>query len=169
MLNLSLTAVARDPVRLHGELAVDDAFWNRVDLAPTRPLQYDLEARPVGEGILVRGKLATGLEANCRRCLVPVPVEIEHAIDLLYEPISASEEVELGGEVYRLPERGDTLDLTPAVREQLVLRIPDFVLCGETCRGLCPRCGAELNRTTCQCVPESDDSPWDALKKIKFD
>jgi uncharacterized protein len=83
--------------------------------------------------------------------------------------LSPDEETELGGEIYPLPSRGDELDLKPAVREQLVLRTPDYVLCSDSCLGLCPTCGAELNRRRCGCVPEAGDSPWGALKNIKFD
>src|SRR5690606_652997 len=107
--------------------------------------------------------------ADCRRCLAPVPTRIRDTVDLLFEPLSGDEAVELGGEVYPLPERGDVLDLGPGIREQLLLRAPDFVVCAETCRGLCPRCGADLNRETCDCVPGRSGSAWDVLKDIKFD
>jgi uncharacterized protein len=123
----------------------------------------------VGDGVLVRGEFETRLAAACRRCLTPVTVEVRDTVDLLYETLTPDEEIELGGEVYPLPSRGDLLDLMPALREQILLRMPEFVLCGEACRGLCPRCGAELNRTSCSCVPEAAGSPWGALKDLQFD
>jgi uncharacterized protein len=55
------------------------------------------------------------------------------------------------------------------VREQLLLRLPDFVVCTEACRGICPQCGQDLNAATCDCVPEKAESPWDVLKNVKFD
>jgi uncharacterized protein len=59
--------------------------------------------------------------------------------------------------------------LTVAVREQVLLQVPQFTLCREECRGLCPTCGADLNEGACECVPEQGASPWDALKDVKFD
>lgn len=169
MLNLSLSAVARAPVRLRGVVAQDDPIWHDVDLVLAEPLRFDLEARMVGEGVLVRGEIRTALDATCRRCLNPVRVPVEESVDLLYEVLSAEEQIELNGEIYPLPERGDELDLGPAVREQLVLRAPDFVLCEQSCRGLCPTCGVDLNRESCDCVAATGSGPWEVLKQIKFD
>jgi uncharacterized protein len=169
MLNLSLTAVARGPVRLKGEIPAEDPFWSEVNLALAEPFRVDLEAGYVGQGILVRGQMETELAADCRRCLVPVPLRVRERVELLFERLSNEDEAELGGEVYPLPERGDDLDLSAALREQLLLRVPEYVLCSESCRGLCPHCGADLNGTECDCVPEAPKSTWDALKQIKFD
>ena len=169
MLILNLAAVAREPVEIRGQIPPDDPLWEGTAARLISPLQFDLEARWVGEGVLVRGEIETRIETACRRCLTPVEVDIRDTIDLFYEPLAADVEAELGGEVLALPDRGDKLDLAPAIREQTVLRIPDYVLCAETCRGLCPQCGAELNYQKCDCVPETGGGAWDALKKIKFD
>ncbi|RKX30915.1 MAG: DUF177 domain-containing protein, partial [Verrucomicrobia bacterium] len=54
------------------------------------------------------------------------------------------------------------------LREALVLRIPIYPLCREDCRGLCPRCGANLNREQCTCAPEEAESRWDVLDKLQL-
>ena len=170
MLNLSLTAVSRGEVTVEGEIPPHDPFWEGTALALAEPLRVELQAHSVGEGILVRGRMRTRLVLECRRCLVPVEHIIDDRVELLYEPIAdEEEEVALSGEVYPIPPRGDVIDLRPALREQLLLRVPEYVECGEDCRGLCPQCGTDLNRATCSCVPESGPSPWDALTKLKFD
>lgn len=169
MLNLSLLAVARGEVRVRGEIPADDPLWEGTGLTLREPLAVDLEARSVGEGVLVRGSIRTVLDRECRRCLEPVRQEVEDRVDLLFEPLEGEEAEELGGEVYPLPARGDELELGPALREQVLLRVPEFVECRKDCRGLCPHCGADLNRGACGCAPEAEPSPWEALKKIKFD
>jgi uncharacterized protein len=123
----------------------------------------------VGDGVLVRGRISTRLVLECRRCLNEVPTEVDARVDMLYEPLDRVEADELGGEVYPIPASTGELDLGPALREQLLLQVPDFVVCEEACRGLCAQCGANLNETTCSCVPEESGSSWDALKKLKFD
>lgn len=169
MLNLSLNEVARGDVVVRGEIAPDDPVWEGDRLRLREPVRVDLVARSVGEGVLVRGQLRARLEMECRRCLKEVSTEVDETVDLLFEPLAAEEEEALGGEVYPLPPRGDVIDLTPAVREQLLLQVPEFVVCSEACRGLCPQCGADLNQGSCDCVPEASPSPWDALKNVKFD
>lgn len=169
MLNLSLSAVAREPVRLRVQVPPDDPLWQDAGFTLREPVRVDLEGRMVGEGVLVRGEVEADLDAECRRCLSPVSIRVRDTLNLLFEPLTPEEEVELGGEVYPLPQRGDTLDLAGPIREQLLLRVPDYVVCAESCKGLCPTCGVDLNRTTCECVPERSGSPWNALKDIKFD
>lgn len=169
MLILSLSAVARGEVRIEGEIPADDPVLEDTGLAPAEPPRVALTATQVGEGVLVRGRIDLRLDVQCRRCLVGVPIEAEVDVEVLYEPLDVEEEVELSGEVYPLPARGDELDLRPALREQVLLHAPEYVLCREQCRGLCPQCGIDLNRESCSCVPEAAPSPWDALKNVKFD
>ena len=170
MLNLSLTAVARGEVPIRGEILPDDPMWEGSGINLQRPLRVDLVARSVGQGVLVRGTFQTELDRECRRCLTPVSVTAEDSVDMLFEPLDDLEAAEeLGGEVYELPARGDDLDLRPALREQILLRVPHYVVCSDDCRGLCPHCGTDLNQSACACAPVTEASSWDALKQIKFD
>jgi uncharacterized protein len=170
MLKLSLAAVDRDEVRIQEQVPPDDPMFEGTGVEFATPLDVDLSARSVGEdSIFVRGTLRTTVRQPCRRCLSPVELKIDETVDFLFA--DASEEGDdVDGEVYTIPARGgDELDLTDAVREQVLLNVPQFALCGEECRGLCPTCGANLNEGACECVPEAAPSPWDALKKIKLD
>ncbi len=168
MLKLNLSAIDRGEVHVREEVPPDDPMWEGTDLVLSAPLRLDLSARSVGEGVFVRGTLQTRVEVPCRRCLAATEREVDETVDFLFQEL-AEEEEDAAGEVYPLPSTGAEVDLTEAVREQLLLRVPQYVLCTEECRGLCPRCGADLNEAPCDCGPEEDVSPWDALKKIKFD
>jgi uncharacterized protein len=169
MLNLSLVAVSRGEVRAQWEVPAEDAVWEGLEPSPVEPVHVEAEARSVGdEAVFVRGRVRTVVELSCRRCLQPVRQEIDEPIDLLFENLGSEEEAELAGEVYPLPT-GAELELAEPLREQLVLRLPKYALCEEACRGMCPQCGADLNETACDCVPEAGPGPWDALKKLKFD
>jgi uncharacterized protein len=169
MLHLSLAAVDRGDAHLREQVPPDHPMWNGTAVELASPLEVDLTATDVGEGILVRGTLAATVRQACRRCLEPVERQVREHVDLLFtEPRPGEEEVD-DGEVYLLPARGDALDLTDAVREQVLLQVPEFTLCREECRGLCPSCGANLNDGACECVPEQAHSPWDALKNVEFD
>jgi uncharacterized protein len=168
MLKVNLAALDRGEVRIHEQVAADDPMWDGSGVNLVEPLEVDLTARSVGDGVLLRGRLRATVERECRRCLVGVRQPVDDTVDMLFAPIGEDED-ELGGEVYPLPERGQELDVTDAVREQLLLRAPQYVLCEEACRGLCPQCGTNLNEGSCDCVSEAAPSPWDALKQVKFD
>jgi uncharacterized protein len=168
MLKANLAGLDRDEARLVEAVPVDSPFWNGTELHPVGPLDVDLVVRSVGDGVLVRGRLAAEVELECRRCLSPVRHRVDDTVDMYFTEIGPDEE-EIEGEVYPLPVRGAELDLADAVREQLLLRVPDFALCREECRGFCPQCGTNLNEAECGCVPEAPPSPWDALKQAKFD
>ncbi|HEX6750764.1 MAG TPA: DUF177 domain-containing protein [Longimicrobium sp.] len=144
-------------------------MWNDTGVELVEPLDVDLSARSVGDGVLVRGTLRTRVRQACRRCLAPVEQEVDEHVDLLFAPPEEDAEDVDDGEVYPLPARGDDLDLTGAVREQVLLQAPEFTLCREDCPGLCPTCGKDLNEGACECVPEAAESPWNALKNVKFD
>jgi uncharacterized protein len=168
MLKVSLTALDRGEVRVREQVPPDDPMWEGAELTLAEPLDVDLTAREVGEGVFVRGRLRTTVRLACRRCLASVEQPVDDTVDLLYQTLGPDDE-EAEGEVYPLPARGDELDLREAVREQLLLRAPQFALCSEECRGLCPTCGADRNQGDCGCVPEPAVSPWDALKNVTFD
>jgi uncharacterized protein len=168
MLKVSLTALDRGDVHVREQVSPDDPMWEGAGLTLAAPLDVDLTARSVGEGVYLRGRLRTTVRLACRRCLTSVEQPVDDVVDLLFEPLGP-DDVGADGEVYPLPERGDEVDLRDAVREQLLLRAPEFVLCTEACRGLCPQCGTDLNTGDCDCVPVQAESPWNALKNVKFD
>jgi uncharacterized protein len=121
--------------------------------------------------IRLRGKLATGLELQCARCLEPVPQEIEREFELLYRPLGADAgrdelsvtdaEAEIG--YYQ----GDGILLEDVLREQVLLALPLKVTCREDCRGLCLHCGKNLNLEQCSCKIPMEDPRWAALRDIR--
>jgi uncharacterized protein len=108
-----------------------------------------------GQDILIRGHLEGRLALACSRCLEPFDAQVASEFDLLLVPAPQSEAPdkeelsaqELDLDVYS----GETVDLEALVREQIILLVPLKPLCQEGCRGLCPTCGANLNRETCSC------------------
>jgi len=168
MLKVDLAGLDREEARLREQVPTDSDFWNETELKPVEPLEVDLVARSVGDGVLVRGRIRAAVEQECRRCLSPVIQRVDDTVDMYFSEIGPDEE-EIEGEVYPMPVRGAELDLTEAVREQVLLRVPEFAVCREDCRGFCPQCGKNLNEGDCDCVPEAPPSPWDALKQVKFD
>lgn len=118
-----------------------------------------------GEDYFFEGVVSGAFAHQCDRCLDEVVKELETPVAWLFrrgadrEPdleILDSEEFEVEPEeellVYGF--EGHELDLAPQTWEELVLLAPVKYLCRSDCAGLCPRCGANLNRDTCGCSKE---------------
>ena len=65
--------------------------------------------------------------------------------------------------IFEIFEENAFPDLTDAIREAIILNLPAFPRCSETCRGLCELCGADLNQSTCDCNKKRGDVRWTAL------
>src|SRR5262249_56846189 len=63
----------------------------------------------------------------------------------------------------------EEIDLEQLIRERFEMSLPMKPLCVDDCRGLCPVCGANLNRGTCACKTDWEDPRLAVLKKLKAD
>lgn len=120
------------------------------------------------------GTVRTTLGLLCSRCLEAFEWPVEAQFDLHYQPHTANlapgnaaereiEEDDLSTAFYE----NDEIDLGQLMREQLYLTLPMKPLCREDCPGLCPACGTNLNRDSCQCKREWEDPRFAALKMLK--
>jgi uncharacterized protein len=127
--------------------------------------------RQIIQDIRLKGRLSTGIELQCARCLEPVPQEIKRNFELLYRPLGADAgrdelsitdaEAEIG--YYQ----GNGLLLEDVLREQVLLALPLKITCRADCKGLCPQCGKNLNQERCSCSTEVEDPRWAALKDVR--
>jgi uncharacterized protein len=123
-----------------------------------------------GGEVRVHGRIRTDLETECDRCLGRASFQIDAPFDLFYRALeTAAHEQEVAideGEAemgfYELPG----LQLEDIVREQVLLQLPMQRVCGDTCKGICPICGANRNETDCTCQPPSGDDRWMVLKDL---
>lgn len=128
------------------------------------------EIKKSHHNIFFSGVLETVVETACSRCLETawVPLKAVFQNTLLPETVSGKEESELQTEDLDVTHySGEIIDLAPLIVEQVILHIPMKVLCEESCRGLCPRCGANLNLGHCGCSIDSIDPRLAVLKNLK--
>lgn len=136
------------------------------------PAEVRGEASLKGEEVRVRGRIATEVELLCDRCAAPqrAPLEVEFDTRFIPQTEAASEtdNVELLTEDMGLAAyEGDSLDVDELVREQILLALPSRNLCREDCKGLCQKCGADLNAGDCSCEQGETDPRWAALADFK--
>jgi uncharacterized protein len=119
---------------------------------------------------VVEGEVEAGIEIDCTRCLEPVRTELEIPFTASYtapENYTDEKETELRQNDLDLAvSDDDRIDLKEVAREQILLNLPEQVLCGEDCKGLCPKCGANRNLIDCKCDEKEIDPRWSALKDL---
>ncbi len=127
-------------------------------------------ARLDGKAFGVSGRATTRLQVECSRCVEPIDVPVDAAFDLRYLPLSENAgegELEVGeDDLTTAFHREGVVDLIELMREQFVLALPMKPLCEEACKGLCPECGTNLNKTQCDCAPKWEDPRLAPLKSL---
>ena len=148
--------------RVDGKLASDDPVWLAEDPRPVDGVIVTGRLSSAGEDkFYFSGHMSGEVDEECRRCLGPARASVDEELHLLFA--DANDEESDDSDVYMLEPRAMTVDLRPALREQWLLAAPGFALCREECKGLCPRCGADLNLGPCDCEPVIDPR-WAELK-----
>ena len=111
-----------------------------------------------GKTILLRGAIAATMQLRCIRCLDDFtrPLAATFHYNLLSEQEGdLPQEMEIPKEQFDLYYySGAVIDIAPLVLEQIVLNIPTYTICQESCRGICQQCGADMNRVPCSCAKE---------------
>lgn len=120
--------------------------------------------------VRVRGKVKTELTASCGRCLNAFSSPVEKRFDLFYAPdpeVERKDEISLKYDDLELGfYRDDRIDIRNVVMEAVFADLPMKMVCHPDCKGLCPQCGADRNKTTCECRPPVD-ARWQALSEFK--
>jgi uncharacterized protein len=157
----------------------EDPSCLEIDLEGGRllaPLKISLDVVRTGDQIYVTGGASVKAFFECARCLDEYSCVIEGPIQMVVmigdEASGPGEdEAEAHGEegLMKIGRGAKSIDLTDAVRTELLVRAPLKPLCKNDCRGMCPKCGANLNKGACSCEAEDRDSRWDALKRFRID
>ena len=155
-LTVNLRHLEEHNVRLCGELPVDELDLETGDemIRATRPLRYDVEVQKLEGALLVRGSLQLNLECCCVRCLKSFNRRLELAAWTCHVPLEGEDKVAVVN---------DCVDLTPFVREDMLLEFPQHPLCKPDCGGLKTKTG-KARKTAAGSPPAA----WAELDKLKL-
>ena len=137
-------------------------FSERVDLSDLRfgtsyPVSEPVLAvgtvRNTADVLMMKGTIATCLHGVCDRCATEFTQDVELPLDVVLVEEFSSEDSEDEGV---FPLEADSADLEEIVRTVFVLNMDSQLLCKPDCKGLCCRCGKNLNTETCICQKELD-------------
>ena len=164
MLQVDLRELFRGPVDTTADVAPDDPLFAGLDVDLAAPVRVAGRLQGTGEDRYYwSGTVQTTIRTACRRCLKDLMLPVAAEVGALF---SQEPDADDDPDAYPLPGDAVMVDVTPAVREELMLAVPRFALCRPDCRGLCPRCGQDLNAGRCDC-PQPADPRWAALAALK--
>jgi len=157
MLKINLRHLEENGLQLKGELSVADLDLGVNDelVHAERPLKYNLAVELLHDAVLVTGTLVLPLDCECARCLKKFKTELKFTGWAVHLPLEGEDKV---------PVDNDCVDLTPFLREDMLLDFPQHPLCKPDCAGL------KIKKTASQA--EVAEKPaiaaWAELDKLKL-
>ncbi len=156
-LKINLRHLEDHGLRLKGEMPVAELDLCVADelIRAERPLHYDLSVELLHDAVLARGKLALTLDCECSRCLKKFKTDLKLVGWAAHLPLEGEDKVSIDN---------DCVDLTPFVREDILLSFPQHPLCKTDCAGLKQKSKASKAGGD----DESQPALWAELDKLKL-
>jgi uncharacterized protein len=158
-LTINLRHLDNRNLELQGELPLAELDLDVHDemIHVTQPVEFDVEIEKLDDALLVQGELRVALECECVRCLKKFKRELDLENWTLHLPLSGEDAV---------PVNNDCVDLTPWVREDILLGFPQHPVCKPDCGGLKKASVGKARKTVGK--EESKPSAWAELNKLKL-
>jgi uncharacterized protein len=160
-LHVNAAELLREPgLYRHVEVIVAPASIDAEHAAIDGDVSADLELVSTLDDVALSGTVRLSWRGSCRRCLRPLEEMIVLDVDERY-----AERPGDSGEAF--PIAHGQIDLTPMLREHVLLAVADARLCRHDCPGLCPVCGADLAVGPCRCDTAVVDARWAVLDQLR--
>jgi uncharacterized protein len=154
---------------------IEDGGWvPRDEVVCQAPPLCTVSLKKEAGRVLFAGTLHLSVVLDCDRCLDSFVYALAEEFEVVFEMLAKEEEAGIAAEhccksseldVVFLAE--PVVDVFSVLVQQLYLALPDKRLCSDKCLGLCPECGANLNRCPCDCTQGTGASPFQILAKLK--
>ena len=119
----------------------------------SEPVQAEGSVRNTAGVLIMTGKIYTTIHGVCDRCASDFTSNVEFPLDVVLVTELSNEENE---DEWVFPLEGDSADLEDIIRTVFVLNMDSKLLCKPDCKGICCRCGKNLNHEACSCQKELD-------------
>jgi uncharacterized protein len=169
MLSFDIRTLESTAAQVDADRPADDPIWIAADTRPLDAVHVEGRFSSAGSGrFYLSGRFSGAVKLDCRICLTEVSRQVSEDAHFLFAPAD-DPTTEGDPDVFTYDPGAHKLDITPAVREGWLLSVPAFVDCREDCKGLCLKCGADLNDGPCECEPVTTDARWDSLRVARDD
>ena len=142
------------------DLEKEKFFYDNEFIGFSKPVKLDLVLKPNGDEIDLTGNIETELLLACSRCLETFSYSIHIELNERLSKTLKSEDEDI------IFIEDDRLDLNEIVENNIISILPIKKLCNKDCKGLCHRCGINLNQSTCKCEFDDFDPRLAKLKNL---
>lgn len=152
-LNIRVAGIPPEGASFTGSISSDVLELDQdVEYSSFKDIEYNLYIQVVSERLIASGSLRTEVRFICARCAGAGSLEVR---------------VDDFRTVREIADDPEYVDLTQDAREAIILAFPGYPVCRPDCKGLCSKCGKNLNEGKCGCKPEKD-SRWSALDDLEL-
>ena len=138
------------------------AAYKEAGYAFLSPVKVKGNIKNAGGFIPLTATCTVDIEGKCARCLESVK---ETVVSEFSRTVAVSLEAEDEDDEYLLVSEG-CIEIEEPIRDEVLLSLPTRLLCSEDCKGLCHKCGFNLNQGSCGCSNTEIDPRWAALRKF---
>jgi uncharacterized protein len=172
-MDLNLEQAFEEPIDLSHVFEVPPERLSRPELVSLEPVVFRGRLEKADTGFHLGGEIQLAGSVSCARCLKEVPFGKRASVSWVFAPQherSKEADLELSPADLDVIWYSDlVVPFDPLIDEQLQLELPMKPLCSETCRGLCPQCGADLNADPEHAHEAEPDQRWAKLRELKFE
>jgi len=129
-------------------------------------INVDVELNKIHNQIILNAKLCMHAKFDCDRCTKIYKSILTNSYKMVYMLGIEPEDTEAINLTY-LPSDADKIILDEDIRDYAMLAIPMKKLCSEDCKGICAKCGQDLNEGECNCKRDKIDDRWLPLLELK--
>ena len=140
------------------EIGVSDPFYGNC--------KVDVKLSKSHSQIVLNAELNLEAKYQCDRCGKDYKTKVQNSYQMVYLFGDGLENNDSFNLSY-LPIDADKINIANDVRDYALLAISMKKLCKEDCKGLCPRCGKDLNEGKCNCIEKETDPRWEPLEKLR--
>ena len=177
-MKISVEHIHEKPLTLHAEEPVTSfSVLSRMqgdgECTFTGPVTFDVSAAREYDHLRVNGRVSVPLQLTCSRCLSDYATAVDSSFTIIFrrathDEVASEEETELTEQdLISVTYSGDEIDLSHEIEEQVAMEVPLKPLCSEGCKGLCPVCGIDQNKASCDCSRTPVNFKFSALKDFK--
>ena len=145
--------------KISADIALENAEFNGNFLRFTKPVSVCGTAENIGGSVVLSLKADTRFETECAKCLENFGVDFSYDINETFVKNGASDDV--------CTLCGSEIDLSDVVLQHLYMNLPISFICKDDCKGLCQKCGQNLNKGECTCGDDDIDPRMAALLNFK--
>lgn len=156
---------------IRGRLAAveDISFTDSFGEACTIECHVDVSYERSGGAFFFHGRLEGEFKTLCHLCLEEASCPVTGEFDVVVKKrgdrrAEIEDEEETPEDLIELSINEHEVSFDQLIYENLIVNIPMQVVCKDDCKGLCPQCGVNRNKESCDCT-EATDPRWDALRK----